>query len=80
MSDSQFTDVELSGWKQIADALRCSEDSAQRSATRSYDPLPVWYDPWGTPTLWRSAAVAWKARNTLPAQAYQACVCQENVP
>ena len=73
MSDHQgFVDVELQGWKQIAEALRCSEDSAQRASERPFDPLPVSYNPWGTPEIWRSGALAWRHRNTLPALAYKA--------
>lgn len=72
MSDRGFVDVELQGWKEIADTLRCSEDSAQRAAVRPFDPLPVYYDPWDNPILWRSAAEAWRHRNTLPAQAHHA--------
>jgi hypothetical protein len=67
-----FVDVELQGWKQIAEALRCSEDSAQRASVRPFDPLPVSYDPWGVPEIWRSGALAWRHRNTLPALAYKA--------
>jgi hypothetical protein len=52
--------------------MRCSEDSVQRASVRAFDPLPIYYDPFGTPTIRRSAAVAWKHRNTLPAHAYHA--------
>ncbi|WP_438028989.1 hypothetical protein [Sorangium sp. So ce233] len=72
MSAAGFVDVELKGWKEIAEALQCSEDSAQRAAVRPFDPLPVYYDPWGNPETWRSGALAWRHRNTLPAFAYKA--------
>lgn len=54
----------LTGWKQIAGALGCSERTAMRLAKEADDPLPVVRTKWQGICANRAKVVEWMRRNT----------------
>lgn len=62
----------LRGWKEIAGACEVSEDTVQRASKRNRDPLPVDYDAFHRPWIYRAALAAWLRRNNTPAPVYHA--------
>jgi hypothetical protein len=64
----------LRGWKEIAQACEVSVDTAQRASKRNRDPLPVDYDAFHRPWIYRAALAAWLRRNNMAAPVYHALV------
>lgn len=62
------------GWKDIAQACEVSEDTVQRASKRNRDPLPVDYDAFGRPWIYRAALAAWLRRNNMAAPMYHAMI------
>ena len=53
----------LFGWKEIASAVGCSVDGAQKFAARNVDPLPVFYDFAERPTCRSDVMAMWLDRH-----------------
>jgi hypothetical protein len=64
----------LRGWKEIAGACEVSEDTVQRASKRNRDPLPVDYDAFCRPWMYRAALAAWLRRGNMAAPVYHALV------
>ena len=62
----------LREWKEIAAACEVSEDTVQRASKRNRDPLPVDYDAFRRPWIYRAALAAWLRRNNMAAPVYRA--------
>lgn len=58
------------GWKSISLALDVDEDTAFRYASRSFDPLPVYYDHQSRACSPVDALESWEMRQALPFHAY----------
>jgi hypothetical protein len=61
-----MADLELRTWKQICHAVGRCERICRELAVRSFDPLPVWDDGFGTPCAFEGALREWKARQRRP--------------
>lgn len=68
MSDESI----LRSWKEIAQACEVSEDTVQRASNRNRDPLPIDYDAFHRPWIYRAALAAWLRRNNMAAPVYRA--------
>lgn len=64
----------LRGWKDISGACEVSEDTVQRASKRNRDPLPVDYDAFCRPWIYRAALAAWLRRNNMAAPVYHALI------
>src|SRR5690606_2762162 len=61
---------DLKGWKDIANRLGVSVDTAQRYYHLPVDPLPVVKDRFGRPMAFSSAIDAWMDRELIPGRVY----------
>lgn len=61
---------DLKGWKDIANRLDVSVDTAMRYYRLPVDPLPVVKDRFGRPMAFSSAIDAWLDRELIPGRVY----------
>lgn len=58
------------GWEAISEALDVDEDTALKYASRSFDPLYIYYDHQGRACSPVDALESWEMRQALPFRAY----------